>query len=195
MSAPENNHPKNQSYQQYLSEMSKSIQELSKFFYIDNKKSPDELYKHLVTIEDSLETFLNWIKMEKNSIRNFENITEWVDRLATQEGLDVSEFRNRLRIILLPQIEAFIQNLATGEKSALKVLDVVSKNLESINDFVKNVQQQNFKILTSIGYEPQDGTSYLDLALYNLYQGRFEEFNTQLKLLNENLKPPKPDLM
>ncbi|MHA1214422.1 MAG: hypothetical protein ACTSR2_02425 [Candidatus Hodarchaeales archaeon] len=193
MSTPEINQKKNQSYQQYLAEMSKSIKELNKFFYIDNKKSPDELYKHLVTIEDSLETFLNWIKMEKNSIRNFENITEWVDRLATQEGLDTSEFRSRLRIILLPQIEAFIQNLATGEKSALKVLDVVSKNLESINTFVKNVQQQNFKILTSIGYEPQDGTSYLDLALYNLYQGRFEDFNEQLKMLNENLKPPEPD--
>jgi len=153
-------------------------------------ENPDELYKQLVTVEDVLETLLNWIKLHKNGLRNFETIADWVKKLAIDSTLSKDDIRSRLRIIILPQVESFTQNLTTGEKSALKVLDAVSKNLEELPQFLKTIQAKNFKLLSTLGYEPQTGTSHLDLALQNLYQGRFQDFEAELKQLRDNMKTP-----
>jgi len=154
-------------------------------------EKPDELYKQLVTVEDVLETLLNWIKLHKNGLRNFETIADWVKKLAIDSTLSKDDIRSRLRIIILPQVESFTQNLTTGEKSALKVLDAVSKNLEELPQFLKTIQGKNFKLLSTLGYEPQTGTSHLDLALQNLYQGRFQDFEAELKQLRDNMKTPE----
>ena len=53
------------------------------------------------------------------------------------------------------------------------------------------MQQKNFKLLSTLGYEPQTGTSHLDLALQNLYQGRFQDFEVELKRLRDNMKTPE----
>jgi hypothetical protein len=151
----------------------------------------DELYKQLGTIEDALETVLNWIKLEKNALRNFETILEWSKKLAIDSTLSKDDIRSRLRIMVLPQVESFTQNLATGEKSALKIVDVITKDLEELPQFLKDIQQQNFKLLTTIGYEPEGGTSYLDLALFNLYQGRLKDFEKELSSLRNNVKSPQ----
>ncbi len=152
----------------------------------------DELYKQLVTVEDALETLLNWIKLEKNCIRNFETILEWAENLASDKNISKDEVRYQLRVVLLPQVESFTQNLTTGEKSALKVLDAVNKDLNSLPLFLKDTQQQNFKLLTTLGYEPESKTSHLDLALNNLYQGRLEQFENEIHSLAQNLKHLKP---
>jgi len=188
MALPEKDNSKVPLYKNGLQDLYQSLIELKKILKTPNDKSPDELYKHLVTIEDALETLLNWIKLEKNGLRNFETILEWTNQLAQDDSIQINELRNRLRIILLPQVESFTQNLATGEKSALKVLDIINKNLESVQTFLKIVQQQNFKLLTMIGYEPQDGTSRLGIALFNLYQGRIPDFNKELSYLKQNLQ-------
>ena len=149
----------------------------------------EERYKQLATVEDVLSTMLNWIKLEKNAIRNFETLLEWVEQLSKDKTIDKDEVRYRLRVAVQPQIEAFIQNIALGERSALKVLDATNKNLEDIPDFLKSVQTNNFKILSIIGFEPESQTSHLDLAVTNLYQGRFKDFEKELRLLNDQLNP------
>ncbi len=175
------------SYQDYFEELFDTLSLLKE--QIDTTiEQPDELYKQLVTVEDALETLLNWIKLHKNGLRNFETIADWVKKLAIDSTLSTDDIRSRLRIIILPQVESFTQNLTTGEKSALKVLDVVSKNLEELPQFLKTIQQKNFKLLSTLGYEPQTGTSHLDLALHNLYQGRFKDFEVELKRLRDNMK-------
>lgn len=173
------------SYQDYFEELFDSLSTLKT--EIDKPEKPDELYKQLTTIEDVLETLLNWIKLQKNGLRNFETIIDWVKKLTLDSTLSKDDIRSRLRIIILPQIESFTQNLTTGEKSALKVLDTVSKNLEELPQFLKLVQQKNFKLLTTIGYDPESRTSHLDLAMFNLYQGRFADFEKELGQLKENL--------
>ncbi|MFX0181564.1 MAG: hypothetical protein ACFE95_00680 [Candidatus Hodarchaeota archaeon] len=178
------------SYQDCLEELFDSLT-LLKGLLNTSVHEVDELYKQLGTIEDSLETVLNWIKLEKNALRNFETILEWSKKLALDSTLSKDDIRSRLRIMVLPQIESFTQNLATGEKSALQIVDVVTKNLEELPQFLKDIQQQNFKLLTTIGYEPDGGTSYLDLALFNLYQGRFKDFEKELSSLRNNVKPPQ----
>ena len=178
------------SYQDYFEELFDTLSLLKQ--QIDTTiEKPDELYKQLSTIEDVLETLLNWIKLQKNGLRNFETITDWVKKLAIDSTLTTDDIRSRLRIIILPQVESFTQNLTTGEKSALKVLDAVSKNLEELPEFLKTIQQKNFKLLSTIGYEPQTGTSHLDLALNTLYQGRFKDFEAELKRLKDNINIPK----
>ena len=177
------------SYQDCLEDLFDSLS-LLKVQLDTSIHTPDEFYKQLVTIEDALETLLNWIKLEKNSLRNFETIVDWTKKLTLDSTLNVDEIRNRLRVIIIPQVESFLQNLTTGERSALKVLDVVTKNLEGLPEFLKSVQQQNFKLLSAIGYEPENETSHLDLALFNLYQGRLKEFEVEMNSLKENLKPP-----
>ncbi len=183
----------NRSYQDYFEELFDSLSMLRG--QIDTAvEKPDELYKQLGTVEDVLETLLNWIKLEKNGLRNFETIVDWVRKLALDTTLQKDDIRSRLRIIVLPQVESFTQNLTTGEKSALKVLSAVSKNLEELPQFLKSVQQKNFKLLSTIGYDPQSGTSHLDLALYNLYQGRFKDFEDELGKMNANMISPSDEI-
>ncbi len=149
----------------------------------------EELYKQLATVEDALETMLNWIKLEKNGIRNFETLFEWVELLSKNKTTDIDEIRYRLRVVIQPQVESFIQSVALGEKSALMVRDIALNNLENFDVFLKNVQSNNFKLLSLIGFEPDSQTSHLDLALINLYQGRFKDFDNELRSLNSNLNP------
>ena len=176
------------SYQDYFEDLFDTLSLLKEQNDTSIEK-PDELYKQLGTVEDVLETLLNWIKLQKDGLRNFETIADWVKKLAIDSTLTKDDIRSRMRIIILPQVESFTQNLTTGEKSALKVLDAVSKNLEELPQFLKTIQQKNFKLLSTLGYEPQSGTSHLDLALYNLYQGRFQDFETQLSQLKANMDP------
>ena len=75
------------------------------------------------------------------------------------------------------------------EKSTIDK-DEAEDALYKSKKFLKSVQQQNFKLLSALGYEPENETSHLDLALFNLYQGRFNEFQVELNSLRENLEPP-----
>lgn len=172
-------------YSEYLTELFNSLTLINKL----TLKNREERYKQLATVEDALSTLLNWIKFEKNAIRNFETLLEWVELLSKDKTIDKDEVRYRLRVAVQPQIEAFVQNIALGERSALKVLDATTKNLENLPDFLKSVRNNNFKILSIIGFEPESQTSHLDLAVTNLYQGRFKDFERELILLNDQLVP------
>ncbi len=175
------------SYQDYLEVFYDTLSLLKT--QLDESMPAEELYKSLVTVEDSIETLLNWIKLEKNALRNLDTIVDWSKKLVLDSTLSTDDVRHRLRVIILPQVESFTQNLATGEKSALKVLDAIKKNLEELPQFLKDVQQQNYKILSSIGYDPDAETSYLDLSLFNLYQGRFKDYEKEIKSFKESIKP------
>ncbi len=187
MTVPEKVPIPDKPYSEYLAELFKSLTLIKN----ESLQNREEKYKQLATVEDALSTVLNWIKMEKTGIRNFETIIEWVELLSNNKTLDIDEVRYRLRVAVLPQIEAFIQNIALGERSALKVLDATNKNLENLPDFLKSVQTNNFKILSIIGFEPESQTSHLDLAVTNLYQGRFKDFEKELSSLNDQIQPPE----
>ena len=176
---------KEKEYQEYLADLHNSLNLLKD----QSLKNRDELYKQLATVEDALETVLNWIKLEKNGLRNFETILEWAEILAQEKTISKDEIRYRLRVVLQPQVESFTQNLTTCEISALKMLDAVNKDLERLPTILKDFQQMNFKLLSILGYEPESKTSHLDLALANLYQGRYREFEKEMLLLKENLTP------
>lgn len=166
------------SYHDLLEELYDGIIHIQESLY-----EPDEQYRRLVAVEESLETVLNWIKLEKNSLRNYEIMVEWTKKLALNTTLTTADIRNRIRVMVLPQSESFIQNLTTGERSALKVLEVVNKNLEELPSFLKSVKDQNFKLLQAIGYDPEAETSYLGTALYNLVIGRLADFEKTIELL------------
>jgi len=176
---------KEKNYQEYLADLHHTLNLLKD----QSLKNRDELYKQLATVEDALETVLNWIKLEKNGLRNFETILEWAEILAQEKTISKDEIRYRLRVVLQPQVESFTQNLTTCEISALKMLDAINKDLEQLPTLLKDFQQMNFKLLSILGYEPESKTSHLDLALANLYQGRYKEFEKEMLSLKENLTP------
>jgi hypothetical protein len=176
---------KKKDYQEYLADLHHTLN-LLKDQSLHNR---DEFYKQLATVEDALETVLNWIKLEKNGLRNFETILEWAEILAQEKTISKDEIRYRLRVVLQPQVESFTQNLTTCEISALKMLDAVNKDLEQLPNLLKDFQQMNFKLLSILGYEPESKTSHLDLALANLYQGRYRDFEKEMLSLKENLTP------
>jgi len=186
MTVPDEEATQEKTYHDYLTELFKTLTILKNQSLLQK----EELYKQLAVIEDALETMLNWIKLEKNAIRNFDTLFEWAEVLSRDETVDIDEIRYRLRVVLQPQVESFIQNVALGEKSALMVRDVALKNLDNFDGFLKNVQSNNFKLLSLIGFEPDSQTSHLDLALINLYQGRFKDFDNELRSINSNLNPP-----
>lgn len=185
MTVPDEEATQEKTYHDYLTELFQILTILKNQALLQQ----EELYKQLATVEDALETMLNWIKLEKNGIRNFETLFEWVELLSKDKTTDIDEIRYRLRVVIQPQVESFIQNVALGEKSALMVRDIGLKNLENFDVFLKNVQSNNFKLLSLIGFEPDSQTSHLDLALINLYQGRFKDFDNELRSLNSNLNP------
>lgn len=186
MTVPDEEATQEKTYHDYLTELFKTLTILKNQSLLQK----EELYKQLAIIEDALETMLNWIKLEKNAIRNFDTLFEWAEVLSRDETVDIDEIRYRLRVVLQPQVESFIQNVALGEKSALMVRDAALKNLDNFDGFLKNVQSNNFKLLSLIGFEPDSQTSHLDLALINLYQGRFKDFDNELRSINSNLNPP-----
>lgn len=186
MTVPDEEATQEKTYHDYLTELFKTLTILKNQSLLQK----EELYKQLAVIEDALETMLNWIKLEKNAIRNFDTLFEWAEVLSRDETVDIDEIRYRLRVVLQPQVESFIQNVALGERSALMVRDVALKNLDNFDGFLKNVQSNNFKLLSLIGFEPDSQTSHLDLALINLYQGRFKDFDNELRSINSNLNPP-----
>jgi hypothetical protein len=186
MTVPDEEATQEKTYHDYLTELFKTLTILKNQSLLQK----EELYKQLAIIEDALETMLNWIKLEKNGIRNFDTLFEWAEVLSRDETVDIDEIRYRLRVVLQPQVESFIQNVALGERSALMVRDVALKNLDNFDGFLKNVQSNNFKLLSLIGFEPDSQTSHLDLALINLYQGRFKDFDNELRSINSNLNPP-----
>ena len=173
-------------YQEELKKLYTSLKSLNRQVIPISEEAGD-IYERVVTIENVLETLLNWIRIEKATLRNLDTIIEWMETLVNDENVTIDEIRYRLRVLIIPQIESFVQNISTGERSALKVVDTVTKELEKLPEFLKTIQQQNFKILTLLGYEPQENTTHIDSALYNLYQARFEEYNKELKKLNEKL--------
>lgn len=183
MTAPDES--KEKDYKIYLEELHQTLTTLKD----QSLQNRDELYNQLAMVEDALETVLNWTKLEKSALRNFETILEWAEILSQETAINTDEIRYRLRVVLQPQVEAFIQNLTTCEKSALKMLDAVNKNLEKLPAFLKDFQQINFQLLSILGYEPESQTSHLDLALANLYQGRYGEYEREINSLNENLVP------
>ncbi len=187
MTAPDE--PKEKDYKDYLEALYQTLNTLNDHSLQDR----DELYSQLAMVEDALETVLNWTKLEKSALRNFETILEWTEILSQETAINTDEIRYRLRVVVQPQVEAFIQNLTTCEKSALKMLDAVNKNLETLPAFLKEFQQTNFQLLSILGYEPESQTSHLDLALANLYQGRYREFEQEIKSLNDNLIPPEAE--
>lgn len=186
MTVPDEEATQEKTYHDYLTELFKTLTILKNQSLLQK----EELYKQLAIIEDALETMLNWIKLEKNAIRNFDTLFEWAEVLSRDETVDIDEIRYRLRVVLQPQVESFIQNVALGERSALMVRDVALKNLDNFDGFLKNVQSNNFKLLSLIGFEPDSQTSHLNLALINLYQGRFKDFDNELRSINSNLNPP-----
>ena len=104
----ENQDEDSRSYQDYFEDIYDSLSLLKS--QIDTPlEKPDELYKQLSTIEDVLETLLNWIKIQKNGLRNFDTIVDWVKKLAVDSTLSKDEIRSRLRIIILPQVESHNQ--------------------------------------------------------------------------------------
>lgn len=186
MTVPEEEAKQEKTYHDYLMELFRLLTILKNKSLLQK----EELYKQLAIIEDALETMLNWIKLEKNGIRNFETLFEWAEVLSKDETIDIDEIRYRLRVVLQPQVESFVQNVALGEKSALMVRDVAFKNLDNFDEFLKKVQNNNFKLLSLIGFEPDSQSSHLDLALINLYQGRFKDFENEIRSINSNLNPP-----
>ena len=185
MTVPEEEAKQEKTYHDYLMELFQLLTILKNKSLLQK----EELYKQLAIVEDALETMLNWIKLEKNGIRNFETLFEWVELLSKNKTTDIDEIRYRLRVVIQPQVESFIQSVALGEKSALMVRDIALNNLENFDVFLKNVQSNNFKLLSLIGFEPDSQISQLDLALINLYQGRFKDFDNELRSLNSNLNP------
>lgn len=186
MTVPEEEAKQEKTYHNYLMELFQLLTILKNKSLLQK----EEIYKQLAIIEDALETMLNWIKLEKNGIRNFETLFEWAEVLSKDETIDIDEIRYRLRVVLQPQVESFVQNVALGEKSALMVRDVALKNLDNFDEFLKKVQNNNFKLLSLIGFEPDSQSSHLDLALINLYQGRFKDFENEIRSINSNLSPP-----
>lgn len=65
MTAPDEQ--KEKDYQDYLADLHHSLNLLKD----QSLQDRDELYKQLATVEDALETVLNWIKLEKNGLRRF----------------------------------------------------------------------------------------------------------------------------
>lgn len=183
MTAPDEQ--KDKDYRDYLANLHNTLNLLKN----QSLQNRDELYLQLATVEDALETVLNWIKLEKNGLRNFETILEWAELLANETTISKDEIRYRLRVVLQPQVESFTQNLTTCEISALKMLNAVNKDLKRLPNLLKDFQQMNFKLLSILGYEPESKTSHLDLALANLYQGRYREFEKGMLSLKGNLTP------
>ncbi len=160
----------------------------------EHASSVDRLITHYDILENQLSTLVNWVTIQKRSFQTIQTLIQWADTIKQNPEIfdDVDELLTRMRVMILPAAEMFIQEISQAEKAAKRLRDAMM-NLRNLPAYLDGTQRMNHLILTVLQFNEDYGTSLLTDSIYNLYQARFDTFKTQLAQLKENLEKIKTD--
>ncbi len=142
------------------------------------------LKAELDLISNTLGTIMNWIRLQETALAALSSLQEWSAVAATESDLDA--IRHRMRIMIQPQIESFVQSISSADKASRIALPFMSEDLTKIPSLIKRISDINLHMLELIEYEPSTKTSLLDSGINALYRGAIEDFQTKLERLEKN---------
>ncbi len=160
---------------------------------VENATSIDRLITHYDILENQLSTLANWITVQKRAFQTIQTLIQWADAIKQNPELfeDVDELLMRMRVMLLPAAEMFIQEIAQAEKASKRLRNTVM-NLRNLPNYLNSTQHLNETILEILQFNEEFGTSLLTDSIYNLYQSRLDTFREQLAQLKQNIEKSKP---
>ncbi|MFX0064592.1 MAG: hypothetical protein ACFFC7_20660 [Candidatus Hermodarchaeota archaeon] len=157
----------------------------------DFEEISQNLSTRLQTISDSLASLLNWVRIQQNALTALLSLHSWSKAYSTIETKDVSEIRSRMRLMLLPELEVFIQSLFTADKSRGQILPYFEEQMRIIPKMLQSFSEFNLQLLTLIGFDPSSRVSYLDAGAQALYRGAFGEFSVNMEKIKANIEKVK----
>ena len=130
-------------------------------------------------VSNTLGSIINWIRQAQNSMMSLSSLYEWAS-LFSEEETEIDELRRRIRMVMLPQAESFLQTLASAERSR-SVMQVIQKDFENVPILVDSASGKNKKFLEIFIWDPNLESSALSASLTALYEGDFDNFWEQLR--------------
>ncbi len=181
-------------YQQSLKGLSAAVgKTLIAALRVDDESAVDDSHEaaakikgRLDLISNTLGTIQNWIRLQEIALAALASLEEWSSVTAQEQ--DIDSIRHRLRIMLLPQVESFVQSISSADKAARIALPFMSEDLTTIPSLIKNLSAINIHLLELIEYEPSTKTSLLDSGVNALYRGAIPDFQTRLDRLIKNIE-------
>ncbi|MFW9915032.1 MAG: hypothetical protein ACFFGZ_05415 [Candidatus Thorarchaeota archaeon] len=148
------------------------------------QEASTRLKAELDLISNTLGTIMNWIRLQETALAALASLQEWASVAATESDLDA--IRHRMRIMIQPQIESFVQSISSADKASRVALPFMSEDLTKIPSLIKKISDINLHMLELIEYEPSTKTSLLDSGINALYRGAIQDFQTKLERLEKN---------
>ena len=148
------------------------------------QEASTRLKAELDLISNTLGTIMNWIRLQETALAALASLQEWSSVAATESDLDA--IRHRMRIMIQPQIESFVQSISSADKASRVALPFMSEDLTKIPSLIKRISDINLHMLELIEYEPSTKTSLLDSGINALYRGAIQDFQTKLERLEKN---------
>lgn len=143
-----------------------------------------QIIAELDLVSNTLGTILNWIRLQETAMAALGSLEEWASVAATEN--DVDAIRHRMRIMLLPQVESFVQCISSADKGSRIALPFMSEDLTKIPGLIKKLSDVNVNLLELIEYEPSTKTDLLSSCLNALYRGAVSDFGTRIERLEKN---------
>ena len=137
-------------------------------------------------ISNTLGTIQNWIRLQETALAALGSLEEWASIVAEENDIDA--IRHRLRIMLLPQVETFVQSISSADKASRVALPIMSDDLSKIPALIEKLSSINVHLLELIDYEPSTKSSLLDSGVNALYLGAMDDFQDRIDRLEKNIQ-------
>ena len=142
----------------------------------------------LSTLHDSLLTIINYFSLQQNAI----NALMTIDTVIKTNQVKVQNsdvLIHTLRMVILPQIEIFVQNLFSAVKAKKKIQDHIrSQNLNHLPEIIDDLVKKDQIFLDLIEMNLGSETSLLQQSLQSMLMSRLETSRINIDKMKNNLK-------
>ncbi|MHA2363571.1 MAG: hypothetical protein ACXAC7_06410 [Candidatus Hodarchaeales archaeon] len=171
-----------------------TIREIVEKFFIETtgeksfEGAVNILNREYEVIENSLSTLLNFIALQQNVIRSFQNIEQFT-RVSALDEKTYDQLIKTLRVIMIPQFEVMISNLSAVHNAGERVI-LYTDNPDlpgGISEKIREINDLDKKFLEIIDFNKEITSSSLDIALKAMIMARFEEAKKNIDSMLNNV--------
>lgn len=143
----------------------------------------------LSTLHDSLLTIINYFTLQQNAIRALMTLDTVVNsvHIKTQNS-DI--LLHSLRMVILPQLEVFVQNIFSAVKAKNRVQKYLkdSPNLNRLPEIVNELVEKNQIFLDIIELQKSTESNLIEQSLQSMLMSRLETSRKNIDKMKENMK-------
>jgi hypothetical protein len=143
----------------------------------------------LSTLHDSLLTIINYFTLQQNAIRALMTLDKVIQ--TNQVKVQSSDHLiHTLRMVILPQIEIFVQNIFSAVKAKNKVQKYLqdSPNLNRLPEIIDDLVAKDQTFLDIIQLELGTESSLLQESLQSILMSHLDVSREKIDTMKENLR-------